>query len=116
MTKAQSTPRRKRYKKDIRLIHAAQWLQENSPMKNVIKRYAKWFGVSRLCAAQELISLGVIFDKDVVSREKQLEIDKANQRKQAKEKRLQLYNETYYYFGNIADEEDWIEHDEGIPF
>lgn len=85
-------------------------------MKNIIKRYAKWFGVSRLCAAQELISLGVIFDTDVVSREKQLEIDKANQRRKAKEKRIQLYDETYYYFENIAEEEDLIEHDEGIPF
>ncbi|MFT9493947.1 hypothetical protein [Anaerosolibacter sp.] len=99
MTNAQSSSRRKRYKKNIQRTHAA-----------------KWFGVSRLCAAQELIRLGVAFDTDVVSREKQLEIDKANQRKKAKEKRLQLYNETYYYFRNIVDEEDWIEHDEGIPF
>lgn len=116
MTKAQSTPRRKRYKKHIRLIHAAKWLQENFPMKNVIKRYAKWFGVSRLCAAQELILLGVDFDTDVVSREKQFEIDKANQRKKAKEKRLQLYNETYDYYWDVVDEEDSIEHDEDIPF
>ena len=86
------------------------------PNENVNKRYAKWFGVSRLCATQELIHLGVIFDSDVMSREKQLEIDNSNQRKQAKEKCLQFYNETYYYFGNIADEEDWIEHDESIPF
>jgi len=74
MAKAQGIPRRKRYKKHIRLVHAAKWLEENSPMKNVIKRYAKWFGVSRLCAAQELILLGVAFDTDVISREKQLEI------------------------------------------
>lgn len=116
MAKTQSTPRRKRYKKNERLIHSAQWIQGNSPMKNIIKRYAKWFGVSRLCAAQELISLGVIFDTDVVSREKQLEIDKANQRRKAKEKRIQLYDETYYYFESIAEEEVWTEHDEGIPF
>ncbi len=72
--------------------------------------------VSRLCAAQELILLGVAFDTDVVSREKQLEIDKANQRKKAKEKRLQRYSETYYYYWDVVGEEDWIEHDEGILF
>lgn len=116
MTKAQGVPRRKRYKKHIRLIHAAKWLEENSPMKNVIKRYAKWFGVSRLCTAQELILLGVAFDTDVISREKQLEIDKGNLRIKAKEKRLQVHNETYFYYWDTVDEEDFIDNSENMPF
>ncbi len=106
MAKAQGTPRRKRYKKHIRLVHAAKWLEENSPMNNVIKRYAKWFGVSRLFAAQELILLGVTFDTDVVSKEKQLEMEKANQRKKAKAKRLQEHTESYLRHWDEADEDD----------
>lgn len=108
MTKAKSTPRRKRYKKQIRLIHAAEWIEVNPSMKNVIKSYAKWFGVSRLCAAQELILLGVTFNTDVISREKQLEVEKANQRKRVREKRLQADNDSCSYYCDIIEEEDWI--------
>ena len=88
MAHSQNTPRRKRYNKHDRMRLAPKWLQEHLPLKHVIKSYAKWYGVSRLTAALELVTLGMTFDTDVVGREKQLEIDKANMRKEAKEKRL----------------------------
>lgn len=116
MTIAKSTPRRKRYKKQIRLIHAAEWIKNNPTKKNIIKRYAKWFGVSRLCAAQELILLGVTFDTDVISREKQLEVEKSNQRKKARDKRLKADNDSYDYHWNVGEEDGWIEYDEDVPF
>lgn len=115
LAKAQGTPRRKRYKKHIRLVHAAKWLEENSIMKNVIKGYTKWFGVSRICAAQELMLLGVTFDTDVVGKEKQLEIEKANQRKRAKEKRLQAHAQTYLYHWDAVDGVDSADY-EDMPF
>lgn len=53
-----NTPRRKRTNKENRLHLAAKWLPSYTG-ENIVRRYAKWFGVSKLCAALELLQLGI---------------------------------------------------------
>ena len=55
-----STPRRKRINREARLAKAFKWLNEYEG-KNIIKGYAKWFGVDKLCAMKELKAIGVEF-------------------------------------------------------
>jgi len=123
--KKSNTPRRKRLKKNARLLHGAKWIKENSYFKNTVKSYAKWFGVSRLCAAQELVQLGVVFDYDVIAREKQLEIEKIAQRKTAKEKRLEKlagtgaynwYCEFDGYYPDFENDKVGFAMNEELPF
>lgn len=56
--RASNTPRRKRTNKENRLRLAAKWLPTYTG-KSIVRGYAKWFGVSRVCAALELQQLGI---------------------------------------------------------
>jgi hypothetical protein len=60
-------PRRKRMKRAGRLQSAKKWL-ESFDGKNVVRGYARWFGVDLLCAAKELQLLGVHIDADYLKR------------------------------------------------
>jgi len=51
-------PRRKRMKRSARLQSAPHWLPTYTG-KNIVRGYAKWFGVDLLCAVRELQLLGV---------------------------------------------------------
>ena len=80
------TPRRKRLKKKQRLQSASSWIKGYSG-KNLIKGYAKWFGVDKITAINELRILGVD-----ISEEHELRIRKSieeltERRKLAKQKR-----------------------------
>lgn len=55
-----NTPRRKRLKKVARLAQAKDWIKSYTG-KNLVKGYARWFGVDTLCALKELKLIGVSF-------------------------------------------------------
>ena len=52
------TPKRKRLKRPARLIMASEWIKVYNG-KNLISGYAKWFGVDKICAMNELKIIGV---------------------------------------------------------
>jgi len=54
-------PRRKRMTRPQRLQSGRHWLA-TCKAKNVVRAYAKWFGVDRRCAVIELRLLGVAID------------------------------------------------------
>ena len=60
-------PRRKRMKRAGRLQSAKKWLASFEG-NNVVRGYAKWFGVDLLCAAKELQLLGVEVDATYLER------------------------------------------------
>lgn len=109
-----NTPRRKRYNRKTRLPIAAQWIKSVSC--NHIKRYAKWYGVSRLCATLELITLGVKLPEGSLEKEKAIEQMKAHQNQLRKELRAQKEAEEFrssYGWSdhfNAYDEEDILEY------
>jgi hypothetical protein len=51
-------PRRKRMRRPARLMSAATWLPSYTG-KNIVRGYARWYGVDLLCAIVELRMLGV---------------------------------------------------------
>ena len=59
-------PRRKRMNRPARLASAKHWLRAFGG-KNLVRGYARWFGVDHLCAVQELRMLGVAVDPRYVA-------------------------------------------------
>ena len=60
-------PRRKRMKRAARLASARHWLPTYEG-KNIVRGYARWFGVGLECALNEVQLLGVAVDPDYVQR------------------------------------------------
>jgi hypothetical protein len=56
-------PRRKRMRRPARLQAAAKW-RSSYGGKNIVRGYARWFGVDLLCAMTELRILGVAIDAE----------------------------------------------------
>jgi hypothetical protein len=83
MKKKSNTPRRKRMKKEGRLQCAKDWIKEYDG-KNIVKGYAKWFGIAKLDAVNELKTLGIHIDEEYIEK---LKIDLVNTIKQNKIKR-----------------------------
>ncbi len=85
MTKKSNTPKRKRLRKPERLNAAKSWLETYNG-KSVVSGYAKWFGVDKICAINELKSIGVVIpemlEKQII-RSHQLLIE---QRREKREK------------------------------
>jgi hypothetical protein len=54
-------PRRKRMRRPARLQAAVKW-RSGYGGKNVVRGYARWFGVDLMCAIVELRMLGVAID------------------------------------------------------
>lgn len=54
-------PRRKRMRRPARLQAAVHW-RSGYGGKNIVRGYARWFGVDLLCAIVELRMLGVAID------------------------------------------------------
>ncbi|NOU46789.1 MAG: hypothetical protein HOO86_06980 [Bacteroidales bacterium] len=84
MSKKQ-TPRRKTLTKKGRVDSAKDWITTYDG-QNLISEYAKWFGVDKICAINELKTLGVIIPDNlenqiVDSHKRRIEL-----RKLAKEK------------------------------
>lgn len=61
--KKNNTPRRKRLTKASRLASAKTWIKSYTG-KDLVKGYAKWFGVDLLCALAELKLCGIGFTLD----------------------------------------------------
>ena len=66
MPKKNMTPKRKRLSKHARLNSAANWIKKYNG-KNIIAGYAKWFGVDKICAINELKSIGLVFPEDLIN-------------------------------------------------
>jgi hypothetical protein len=99
--KKNNTPRRKRLKRASRLTRAKDWIRSYGG-KDLVKGYAKWFGVDWLCALHELKLAGVSFIGEQEQR-----IVKAYQHRiedKARRKRNALSNEVppYESDGNFA--------------
>jgi hypothetical protein len=77
MKKRLLPPRRKRMRRQGRLATAPRWLASYAG-KHVVRGYARWYGVDRLCAIKELRMLGV-----AVSREYESELRMALERRAA---------------------------------
>lgn len=56
-------PRRKRMRRPARLQAAVKW-RAGYGGKNIVRGYARWFGVDLLCAIIELRTLGVAVDAE----------------------------------------------------
>ncbi len=56
-------PRRKRMRRPARLMAAVKW-RAGYGGKNLVRGYARWFGVDPICAITELRMLGVAVDPD----------------------------------------------------
>ena len=54
-------PRRKRMRRPVRLQAAVKW-RSGYGGKNIVRGYARWFGVDLICALTELRMLGVTID------------------------------------------------------
>ena len=54
-------PRRKRMRRPARLMAAVTW-RSGYGGKNIVRGYARWFGVDLICAITELRMLGVAVD------------------------------------------------------
>jgi hypothetical protein len=59
-----NTPRRKRLTSKSRIEVAASWIK-NYNGKNIISGYSKWFGVDKICAINELKTVGYLISEDL---------------------------------------------------
>jgi len=64
MIKNSHTPKRKRLTKQARLNSAISWIKEYNG-KNIITGYAKWFGVDKICAINELKTIGALIPESL---------------------------------------------------
>lgn len=105
MSKKNNTPRRKRYNHKERLAKAPAWIK-NYDGKNLIKGYANFFGVDKLCAIKELELSGVIileeYKKQVTDAHKRLIEERRKKKKEKEEPKI--------------DESELIDSDENFAF
>jgi hypothetical protein len=80
------TPKRKTLTKKGRLDYAKEWITTYNG-KNLISGYAKWFGVDKICAINELKIIGVIIPEKLENQIIESHKRRIEQRKLAKEKR-----------------------------
>ncbi len=130
-------PRAKRMKRSGRLQSAPHWIPKY-PGKNIVRGYAKHYGVDLLCAAKELQMLGVPVSGDYVRRLRATVEAKAEARRKRKEEERRAreleeladadWNEDFAYiagytsggapFGVTWEEMDetppWVEEDEEL--
>lgn len=79
-------PRRKRLKPKARLLQAKKWVHTYTG-KNIIKAYAKWFGVDWICALSELKLVGVLISDEAEQKIVSGYSQRIQQRKSRKELR-----------------------------
>lgn len=84
-------PKRKRMKRSQRLQSAVQWMKKYEG-KNIIKSYAKWFGVNTICAMTELEMLGMRFSE---KRKLQVEAERVRKKQLRKMKRKAVEEDDY---------------------
>lgn len=84
MSKKQ-TPRRKTLTKKGRLDSAKDWITKYDG-QNLISGYAKWFDVDKICAINELKTLGVIIPENLENQIVESHKRRIEQRKTVKDK------------------------------
>ena len=100
MSKKQ-TPRRKTLTKNGRFVSAKDWITKYDG-KSLISGYAKWFGVDKICAINELKTLGVIIPENIENQIVDSYKRRIEQRKLAKEKAEVLDIASYDSDDNFA--------------
>ncbi len=80
---------RKGFNKAARLNAAKNWIQTYTG-KNIIKGYAKWYGVDKLCAISELKILGIIISESLEHQIKSSIQAQIEQKKKRKESKIEL--------------------------
>lgn len=122
--KRSNTPRYKRMKRQARLQAAPHWLPTYTG-KNLVRGYARHFGVDLLCAIAELQLLSIEIDPNYIAQTKLTLINKQRQRakkkaKQAERKREEQFEECYSYSGfyddsaSMAEFTDWLIPDDSL--
>ena len=91
MTKNSSTPKRKRLNEKARLKCGRDWINSFRG-KSIVLGYARWFGVDKICAINELKKLNVIIPEDIetqIRKSIKIQIEfKANRKKQTELKSI----------------------------
>ena len=103
-----NTPRRKRLKRPARFLWARRWLESNGG-DNIVRRYARWFGVDRVCAIVELRLLGVGISAEYEQKIKESIEQIACQRRRKKEERLlalKVEDDEWMYQEALHEEEE----------
>ena len=91
-----NTPRRKRLNQQARLARAKDWIKSYTG-KNLVKGYAKWFGVDILCAMRELKFSGVSFAPEYeqqILRPNSQRIEKKRRKKGLRALKLKEFNKS----------------------
>jgi hypothetical protein len=103
--KNNKTPKRKRLKRAHRLTSSKEWIKKYYG-KNIVKGYAKWYGVDLICAIKELRMIDVHIPLDYEEQVKQ-SIEANKMERQLKcEKRCKLTTSIQDYYSN--DEFEYI--------
>lgn len=84
--KASLPPRRLRMNREARLVAAVAFLRGCNG-ENLIRRYARWFGVNVVCAALELRMLGKDIDPADIDRVRAIQREKERAGRQRNERR-----------------------------
>lgn len=100
---------KKTMKRESRLQAAKHWIPKYTGNK-IVRGYRKHYGVSLLCAAQELKTLGVEISDGYIEQLKMLEENKRRQNEQQKQikehqKLLDMYpdsDDTFYYIAGYT--------------
>lgn len=91
MTKKSSTPKRKKLNAHARLKCAGNWIKSYHG-KNIILGYAKWFGVDKICAVNELKKMDVLIPVDTENQIRQSQKSQIKfKAKRKKEKELESF-------------------------
>jgi len=111
-----NAPRRKRLNGKQRVYIAKDWIKSYKG-KNIVRSYAKWFGVDLLCAIVELRIAGQYISEEYESQVRKSNEAKILQRKKIKEKKETVEIDSEY----LDDWESEFEYiagytSNGVPF
>lgn len=107
-----TTPRHKRMKRKSRLQAAVHWIPKYSG-KNLVRGYARHFGVNLLCAITELETLGYKIKQSY--KDSIRENEEAKQRRAIMRKQMRVFEETEWYDEYLSAEVQELGDDE-VPF
>ncbi len=112
---SQRSPKRKRLKREARIQSAKNWISSYEG-KNIVRGYAKWYGVDLLCAIIELRMLGAHVDENYEANVRRSIKNRAKQRKQRRLARKEVESDDPHpdsdeTFAYIAGYTSW-----GFPY
>jgi len=107
-------PRRKRMRRPARLQAAVQW-RAGYGGKNIVRSYARWFGVDLLCAIAELRMLGVAVEAEYEQQIRRTIAARAEERARRRAARLAEKSRPAEIEWPADWPAEWIADDEGDP-